>query len=54
MAKSGDYYWVFANVAADYDRNGKPIGYFRYGANPAMPESKPSRCESNSGRALGG
>lgn len=27
MAKSGDYYWVFAHVTATYDSSGKIIGY---------------------------
>ncbi|MCG8035877.1 MAG: PAS domain-containing protein [Candidatus Thiodiazotropha taylori] len=35
MAKSGDYYWVFANVTADYDQNGKPIGYFSVRRKPS-------------------
>ena len=27
MTKNGDYYWVFANITADYDSSGKIIGY---------------------------
>ncbi|MCW0236682.1 MAG: PAS domain-containing protein [Ferrovibrio sp.] len=27
MAKSGDYYWVFAHVTPSYDKNGKIDGY---------------------------
>lgn len=27
MTKKGEYYWVFANITADYDSNGKIIGY---------------------------
>jgi len=27
MAKSGDYYWVFAHVTPNYDATGKIIGY---------------------------
>jgi len=27
MAKSGDYYWVFANITPDYDISGKIVGY---------------------------
>jgi PAS domain S-box-containing protein len=34
MAKNGDYYWVFANVTADHDSNGKPIGYFSVRRKP--------------------
>jgi PAS domain S-box-containing protein len=34
MAKSGDYYWVFANVTADHDLNGKAIGYFSVRRKP--------------------
>lgn len=35
MAKSGDFYWVFANVTMDYDANGKPIGYFSVRRKPS-------------------
>ena len=35
MAKSGDYYWVFANVTVDYDLNGKPIGFFSVRRKPS-------------------
>ncbi|HLA35406.1 MAG TPA: PAS domain-containing protein [Rhodocyclaceae bacterium] len=34
MAKDGSYYWVFANVTADYDTNGKPSGYFSVRRQP--------------------
>lgn len=34
MAKDGSYYWVFANVTADYDANGKPSGYFSVRRQP--------------------
>lgn len=27
LRKDGSYYWVFANITADYDSNGKIIGY---------------------------
>jgi PAS domain S-box-containing protein len=27
MARSGDYYWVFAHVTPSFDQNGKTIGY---------------------------
>lgn len=27
MRKDGGYYWVFANISADYDNNGQIIGY---------------------------
>lgn len=27
ISKTGEYYWVFANITADYDNNGKIIGY---------------------------
>ena len=27
LTKSGKYYWVFANITADYDHTGKIIGY---------------------------
>ena len=35
MAKSGDYYWVFANVTVDYDPSGRPIGYFSVRRKPS-------------------
>ena len=28
MAKDGSFYWVFANITPDYDRNNKVVGYF--------------------------
>lgn len=28
MAKDGSFYWVFANITPDFDRDGKVIGYF--------------------------
>lgn len=35
MAKSGDYYWVFANVTVDYDDTGNPIAYFSVRRKPS-------------------
>ncbi|MCU7812083.1 MAG: PAS domain-containing protein [Candidatus Thiodiazotropha sp. (ex Notomyrtea botanica)] len=35
MAKSGDYYWVYANVTVDYDTNNQPIGYFSVRRKPS-------------------
>ncbi|MCU7843722.1 MAG: PAS domain-containing protein [Candidatus Thiodiazotropha sp. (ex Monitilora ramsayi)] len=35
MAKSGDYYWVYANVTVDYDANNQPIGYFSVRRKPS-------------------
>ncbi|MES9815828.1 MAG: PAS domain-containing protein [Candidatus Thiodiazotropha sp.] len=35
MAKSGDYYWVYANVTVDYDDNNNPIGYFSVRRKPS-------------------
>ncbi|MET0028828.1 MAG: PAS domain-containing protein [Candidatus Thiodiazotropha sp.] len=35
MAKSGDFYWVYANVTVDYDHTGKPIGYFSVRRKPS-------------------
>lgn len=28
LTADGDYYWVFANVTPDYDRNGQLMGYY--------------------------
>ncbi|MCU7941592.1 MAG: PAS domain-containing protein [Candidatus Thiodiazotropha sp. (ex Cardiolucina cf. quadrata)] len=35
MAKSGDFYWVYANVTVDYDDNNNPIGYFSVRRKPS-------------------
>ncbi len=35
MAKSGDFYWVFANVTMDRDADGRPIGYFSVRRKPS-------------------
>lgn len=35
MAKSGDFYWVFANVTVDYDSSGRPMGYFSVRRKPS-------------------
>ncbi len=36
MAKSGDFYWVYANVTVDYDSNSQPIGYFSARRKPSQ------------------
>ena len=33
-SNNGDYYWVFANVTASYDSNGKIIGYYSVRRKP--------------------
>lgn len=35
MSANGDYYWVFANVTPDHDRNGKLQGYFSVRRKPS-------------------
>jgi len=35
MAKSGDFYWVYANVTVDYGPDGRPIGYFSVRRKPS-------------------
>ncbi|MBW9266201.1 MAG: PAS domain-containing protein [Candidatus Thiodiazotropha sp. (ex. Lucinisca nassula)] len=35
MAKSGDFYWVYANVTVDYDDKNNPIGYFSVRRKPS-------------------
>ena len=35
MARSGDFYWVFANVTMDRAADGKPIGYFSVRRKPS-------------------
>lgn len=35
LAKSGDFYWVYANVTADHDSDGRPIGYFSVRRKPS-------------------
>ncbi|MCU7816968.1 MAG: PAS domain-containing protein [Candidatus Thiodiazotropha sp. (ex Rostrolucina anterorostrata)] len=35
MSKNGDFYWVYANVTVDYDRNHNPIGYFSVRRKPS-------------------
>ena len=37
-AKSGDYYWVFANVTPSFDAKGKIIGYYSVRRKP-KPEA---------------
>ena len=34
MTADGSYYWVFANVTPDYDRNGQLKGYFSVRRKP--------------------
>jgi PAS domain S-box-containing protein len=34
MAKDGSFYWVFANVTPNYDRDGNVIGYFSVRRKP--------------------
>jgi PAS domain S-box-containing protein len=34
MAKDGSFYWVFANVTPNYDREGNVIGYFSVRRKP--------------------
>ena len=34
MSSDGSYYWVFANVTPDYDRNGQLKGYFSVRRKP--------------------
>lgn len=36
MAKTGDYYWVFANITPDYDSSGKIIGYTSVRRKPSQ------------------
>lgn len=36
MSKDGSYYWVFANITPDYDKNGKIIGYTSVRRKPAQ------------------
>lgn len=35
QSKSGDFYWVFANVTPSYDNNGKVIGYYSVRRRPS-------------------
>ncbi|MCU7918733.1 MAG: PAS domain-containing protein [Candidatus Thiodiazotropha sp. (ex Dulcina madagascariensis)] len=35
LAKTGDYYWVFANVTVDHDVDGQPTGYFSVRRKPS-------------------
>jgi len=35
-AKSGDYYWVFANVTPSFDKDGKTIGYHSVRRKPTQ------------------
>lgn len=35
MSKDGGFYWVFANVTPDYDKDGKVCGYFSVRRKPA-------------------
>lgn len=35
-SKSGDYYWVFANVTPSFDNNGKVIGYYSVRRKPSQ------------------
>jgi len=35
MTKSGDFYWVLANVTPDIDQHGEPSGYFSVRRKPA-------------------
>lgn len=41
MTKSGDYYWVFANVTPSFNLQGEVEGYFSVRRKP-----KPSACEA--------
>ena len=34
LCADGGYYWVFANITPDYDRNGKLQGYYSVRRNP--------------------
>lgn len=34
LCKDGSYYWVFTNVSASYDNNGKIIGYYSVRRKP--------------------
>ena len=36
LSKSGDYYWVFANVTPDKDLNGKIVGYYSVRRKPPV------------------
>ncbi|MCU7904409.1 MAG: PAS domain-containing protein [Candidatus Thiodiazotropha sp. (ex Epidulcina cf. delphinae)] len=36
LAKTGDYYWVFANVTVDHDIDGRPTGYFSVRRKPSQ------------------
>jgi PAS domain S-box-containing protein len=36
LTKDGDYYWVFANITADYDSHGKTIGYTSVRRKPSQ------------------
>lgn len=38
LARDGSYYWVFANVTANYDRDGNVVGYFSVRRKP-RPEA---------------
>jgi PAS domain S-box-containing protein len=38
MAKDGSYYWVFANVTPNFDKNGNVTGYFSVRRKPS-PEA---------------
>lgn len=35
LKKDGGYYWVFAYITADYDKNGKIIGYSSFRRKPS-------------------
>jgi PAS domain S-box-containing protein len=35
LAKSGEFYWVYANVTVDHDGDGRPIGYFSVRRKPS-------------------
>lgn len=36
LAKTGDYYWVFANITPDYDSSGRIIGYTSVRRKPSQ------------------
>lgn len=35
LCKGGDFYWVFATITVDYDRDGRPAGYYSVRRQPS-------------------
>ena len=46
MAKTGDYYWVFAHVTPSYDESRNIVAFIRTGVHPIAPSSKPRSSRS--------